>query len=62
MTHAAMDPVARQAAGLADGLLRLSVGIEAFEDLQADVAAALERTAAVLPKTSRTGQLEAAAC
>jgi len=62
MTHAAMDPVARQNAGLVDGLLRLSVGIEAFEDLQADLAAALERTAAVLPKTSRTERLEAAAC
>jgi cystathionine gamma-synthase len=62
MTHAAMDPVARQKAGLADGLLRLSVGIEACEDLQADLAAALERTAAALPKSSRTEQLEAAAC
>ncbi len=30
MTHAAMDPQARQRAGLTDGLLRLSVGIEAF--------------------------------
>jgi cystathionine gamma-synthase len=48
MTHAAMDPVARQRAGLADGLIRLSVGIEALEDLQRDLAAALERAAAVL--------------
>jgi hypothetical protein len=38
------------------------VGIEACEDLQADLAAALERTAAALPKSSRTEQLEAAAC
>ncbi|HVY79933.1 MAG TPA: PLP-dependent transferase, partial [Steroidobacteraceae bacterium] len=45
-----MDPVARQKAGLVDGLLRLSVGIEALEDLQADLAAGLERAAAVLPK------------
>jgi cystathionine gamma-synthase len=52
MTHAAMDPVARQKAGLVDGLLRLSVGIEALEDLQADLAAGLERAAAVLPKSS----------
>jgi cystathionine gamma-synthase len=43
MTHAAMDPVARAAAGLVDGLLRLSIGIEAEEDLRADLAAALER-------------------
>jgi cystathionine gamma-synthase len=48
MTHAAMDPVARQRAGLVDGLIRLSVGIEGFEDLQADLAAGLERAAAVL--------------
>ena len=38
-----MDPAARRAAGLTDGLLRLSIGIEALEDLQADLAAALER-------------------
>ncbi len=43
MTHAAMTPEARAAAGIPDGLLRLSVGIEAREDLQADLAAALER-------------------
>lgn len=43
MTHAAMDPVARQKAGLVEGLIRLSVGIEALEDLQQDLAAALKR-------------------
>jgi cystathionine gamma-synthase len=43
MTHAAMDEAARRAAGLTDGLLRLSVGIEALEDLRADLAAALAR-------------------
>jgi cystathionine gamma-synthase len=53
MTHAAMDPVARLQAGLVDGLLRLSVGIEALEDLQADLAAGLARAEAVLPKHSR---------
>ncbi|HEY5019948.1 MAG TPA: PLP-dependent transferase, partial [Steroidobacteraceae bacterium] len=45
MTHAAMHETARRAAGLTDGLLRLSVGIEAFEDLRADLAAALARIA-----------------
>src|SRR5579871_3234278 len=45
MTHAAMDPAARQKAGLADGLVRLSVGIEALEDLRRDLAAALQRAA-----------------
>lgn len=48
MTHAAMDPVARQKAGLVDGLIRLSVGIEALEDLRADLEAALERATATL--------------
>lgn len=38
-----MDPAARAAAGLVDGLLRLSVGIEAFEDLRLDLAQALVR-------------------
>src|SRR5258708_5947168 len=43
MTHAAMDEASRRAAGLTDGLLRLSVGIEALEDLRADLAAGLAR-------------------
>jgi cystathionine gamma-synthase len=43
MTHAAMAPEARAAAGLVDGLLRLSVGIESVEDLQRDLDAALAR-------------------
>lgn len=43
MTHAAMTPEARAVAGISEGLLRLSVGIEAVEDLQADLAAALDR-------------------
>lgn len=46
MTHAAMDAEARARAGLADGLMRLSVGIEALEDLRADLAAGLARVAA----------------
>jgi cystathionine gamma-synthase len=45
MTHAAMHETARRAAGLTDGLLRLSVGIEAADDLQEDLAAGLERCA-----------------
>jgi cystathionine gamma-synthase len=43
MTHAAMDAPARQRAGLTDGLLRLSVGIETYDDLRDDLAAGLER-------------------
>jgi cystathionine gamma-synthase len=48
MTHAAMDPAARQKAGLVDGLIRLSIGIEGLEDLQKDLAAGLERAARTL--------------
>jgi cystathionine gamma-synthase len=47
MTHAAMAPEARAAAGITDGLLRLSVGIEALEDLQADLAAGFARVEAL---------------
>ena len=47
MTHAAMSPEARAHAGIGDGLLRLSVGIEHEDDLVADIAAALERAHAV---------------
>ena len=47
MTHAAMSPEARAAAGISDGLLRLSVGIEALDDLQADLAAGFARVAAL---------------
>ena len=43
MTHAGMDPAARLAAGITPGLLRLSIGIEAVEDLSADLMAALDR-------------------
>lgn len=48
MTHAAMTPEARADAGISDGLLRLSVGIEALDDLQVDIDAALQRAAAVI--------------
>jgi cystathionine gamma-synthase len=58
MTHAAMSPEARAEAGISDGLLRLSVGIEALEDLQADLAAALERAQAVID-TSRRKRVDA---
>jgi methionine-gamma-lyase len=41
MTHAAMPREARLAAGITDGLVRLSVGIEQVEDLIADIDQAL---------------------
>ncbi|HVS77515.1 MAG TPA: cystathionine gamma-synthase [Steroidobacteraceae bacterium] len=59
MTHAAMDPAARLKAGLVDGLIRLSVGIESLEDLRADLAAGLERAALAIPHRV---QALAAAC
>ena len=53
MTHAAMTPEARAKAGISDGLLRLSVGIEATDDLLADVDAALARADAVAAESKR---------
>jgi cystathionine gamma-synthase len=42
-----MSVDARAAAGIGDGLLRLSVGIEHADDLVADIAAALQRVQAL---------------
>lgn len=47
MTHAAMTPQARAQAGISEGLLRLSVGIEATVDLLAELRAGLDRAAVV---------------
>ncbi len=41
MSHASMRPEQRQAAGITDAVIRLSVGIESTEDLIADLDAAL---------------------
>ena len=46
MTHASMHADARRVAGISEGLLRLSVGIEHVEDLLADISGGLERCAA----------------
>jgi len=43
MTHASIPPADRRAAGLADGLVRLSVGIEDVEDLIEDLEEAFAR-------------------
>jgi cystathionine gamma-synthase len=48
MTHASMSPEARTIAGISDGLLRLSVGLESTQDLVDDVVAGLERAGAYL--------------
>jgi cystathionine gamma-synthase len=50
MTHASMDAEARRRAGIGDGLLRLSVGIEAAEDLVADLSDGLDRALANVPE------------
>lgn len=42
MTHAAMTPEQRATAGIGDGLVRLSVGLEHVEDLIADLIPALD--------------------
>jgi cystathionine gamma-synthase len=53
MTHAAMAPEARRAAGIADTLLRLSVGIEDGDDLLRDLDAALTRAQSVTDALKR---------
>ncbi|HEX3652214.1 MAG TPA: cystathionine gamma-synthase [Rhizomicrobium sp.] len=42
MTHLSMSAEARAQAGIGDGLFRLSIGLEAFEDLWSDLGAALD--------------------
>ena len=41
MTHASMGPEKRMAAGITEGLVRLSVGIEHKDDILADLEHAL---------------------
>jgi cystathionine gamma-synthase len=42
MTHAAMSAEARSQAGITDGLIRISAGLEHVEDLWTDLQAALQ--------------------
>ena len=41
MTHASIPRETRERLGITDGLIRLSVGIEAFDDLKRDLNNAL---------------------
>jgi cystathionine beta-lyase/cystathionine gamma-synthase len=41
MSHASYDAADRAAHGISDGLIRLSVGLEDFEDLRGDLSQAL---------------------
>ena len=57
MTHASMSAQARAAAGIGDGLLRLSVGIEDGRDLLGDLEAALARAGGALsPRRLRSAR------
>lgn len=47
MTHGSVPAEARAELGIVDGLIRLSVGLEAEDDLRADLAAALDAAANV---------------
>jgi len=59
MTHAGMSPLERLAAGISDGLVRYSVGIEDVDDLLADLRQALD---AVCCKRCECRPLPATAC
>jgi cystathionine gamma-lyase len=41
MTHASIPPARRAELGIADSLVRLSVGVETLDDLRADLEHAL---------------------
>lgn len=56
MTHAAMSAEARAVAGIGDGLLRLSVGIEAVDDLLADLEAGLSRAEHRVQRAATAGR------
>ncbi len=49
MTHASMGREARKRAHITDGLVRLSVGIEAVDDIIADLAQAMEKASPPVP-------------
>jgi cystathionine gamma-synthase len=59
MTHASMSAEARAVAGIGDGLLRLSVGIEDGEDLLEDLQAGLARAERASESQSAAVPLEA---
>jgi cystathionine beta-lyase/cystathionine gamma-synthase len=41
-SHSGLTPEQRAARGISDGLVRMSVGLEDFDDLWADLSSALE--------------------
>ncbi|MEM6454372.1 MAG: PLP-dependent aspartate aminotransferase family protein [Acidobacteriota bacterium] len=54
MTHASVPPELRKELGITDGLVRLSVGIEAYEDLHADIERGLDAVAAYRAAKTQT--------
>ncbi|RZK36406.1 MAG: PLP-dependent transferase [Hymenobacter sp.] len=57
MTHKSIPAATRQASGVADGLVRLSVGLEDAEDLIADLAQALDALNAEKHVVTKEGEL-----
>jgi methionine-gamma-lyase len=49
MTHAVMDPALRERAGITDGMVRISVGIEPIHEILGDLAQALQQVEAEAP-------------
>lgn len=52
LTHRVVDPEARAASGISEGLIRLSVGLEAADDLWADLDRALTAPAGARRRTA----------
>jgi cystathionine gamma-synthase len=59
MTHASMEPAVRAAAGIGDGLLRLSIGIESRADLVRDLTDALDRAGAATEQPALVPRVQA---
>ncbi len=56
MTHASVEPEVRRKVGIADGLIRLSVGLEDVEDLIEDLDQAFKRVkSAKAPRRAKVG-------
>lgn len=60
MTHAAMEAEARAKAGIGDGLVRLSVGIEHPDDLIDDLSRGLDSALAAVTRANGLGRGTAA--
>lgn len=55
MTHASVPPEQREALGISDSLIRLSVGVEDTLDLLNDLAQALDKAVRAGAKSLRAG-------